>query len=212
MSSESSAGGKVNRNQRRFDRSEIVYDAAAKRFCDQGYATTSLQEIADDVGILKSSLYYYFETKEDLLFAIIKRNHERIINGNFAWRGLRDKPLEALESFVQGHMRQFLANRTESEVFVRDFRSLSPERAAEIMKSQAGYDHDFRTLVEAAIEEGTVRPGVTPLYASRAVFGMANWIYYWYNPASKTSADEVVAELSEYAMASLLARPRGAPA
>ncbi|WP_447646867.1 TetR/AcrR family transcriptional regulator [Nocardioides zeae] len=179
-------------------------DAAAEIFRRKGYDATSLQEIADEVGILKGSMYHYIATKEDLLFAIIQRNHERIITGNQGWRALADDPVAALRSFVSGHIRLSLENRTDSVVFVRDFRALSPDRAAAIVQRQHDYDHDFRALVSVAVAAGLLRPGVTPAFAARAVFGMANWIHHWFDPAGSLPAEDVVRELSDYALASLL--------
>lgn len=192
-------------SQRRFDRTEIIIDAAAEIFRRKGYDAASLQEIADEVGILKGSIYHYIDTKEDLLFAIIQRNHERIITGNQGWRAVHDDPVEALSSFISGHIRESLAHPTDSIVFVRDFRALSPDRAAEIVKQQHDYDKDFRVLVERACEEGLLRDGVTPEFAARAVFGMANWVHYWYDADGPLSADAVVTELATYAVASLMA-------
>jgi len=191
--------------QRRFDRTELVIDAAAEIFRRKGYDAARLQDIADEVGILKGSIYHYIETKEDLLFAIIQRNHQRIIAENQQWREVEGDPVAALQSFIEGHIRQALQHPTDSVVFVRDFRALSAERAAEIITMETDYDGDFRTLVSRAIEDGRLRAGVTPAFASRAVFGMVNWMPYWYAAEGKLSADRVVDELSTYAMASLLA-------
>ena len=196
--------GQARKPQRRFDRTEILIDTAADIFRRKGYAATSLQEIADAVGILKGSIYHYIETKEDLLFAIIERNHALIIEGNQGWREVED-PVEALRSFIEGHMRYSLQNPIDSIVFVRDFRALSEERAAEITRRESAYDQEFRSLVKKALDAGRLREGVTPAFASRAVFGMTNWTHYWYQSAGRLSVDKVVGELSTYAMASLLA-------
>lgn len=195
----------VKRPQRRFDRTELIIDAAAEIFRRKGYDATSLQEIADEVGILKGSMYHYIETKEDLLFAIIQRNHERIITENQAWREVENDPVGAIRAFIVGHMRNSLEHRTDSVVFVRDFRALSEERAAEIVHTQHDYDQDFRRLVQEAVDAGALREGVTPTFAARSVFGMANWIHYWYDPDGSMPAEEIVRELSGYALASLLA-------
>lgn len=202
MKNRTSAGKAERKPQRRFDRTEIIIDTAADIFRRKGYDATSLQEIADEVGILKGSIYHYIDTKEDLLFAIVERNHALIIEGNQAWREESD-PVAALRSFIEGHMRLSLQNPTDSIVFVRDFRALSEERAAEITRRESAYDKDFRTLVQKALDTGQLREGVTPAFAARAVFGMSNWIHYWYQPSGRLSADKVVTELSTYAMASL---------
>lgn len=195
--------GRVNTNQAQFNRMGLIIDAAATRFRDQGYAATKLSEIAEDVGILKGSLYHYIDTKEDLLFAIIDRNHERIINGNYLWRDLRDDPMAALESFVREHIRNYLANRVDSEVYIRDFRALGGPRKDKILAAQAQYDGDFRDLVESAHAAGLLRPDVTPGYASRAVFGIANWMLFWYDADGSDSVDTVLGRLTRYALASL---------
>ncbi len=199
--------GKAERKpQRRFDRTEIIIDTAADIFRRKGYDATSLQEIADEVGILKGSIYHYIDTKEDLLFAVIERNHALIIEGNQGWREHED-PVDALRSFIQGHMRLSLQSPTDSIVFVRDFRALSEERASEITRRESAYDKDFRGLVQKAVDAGRLREGVTPAFAARAVFGMSNWIHYWYQSGGRLSAEKVVTELSTYAMASLMAAP-----
>lgn len=194
---------KGRRPQRRFDRTEIIIDTAAEIFRRNGYDATGLQEIADAVGILKGSMYHYIDTKEDLLFAIIKRNHDRIIGGNQEWREIED-PVQALRSFVEGHIRRSLESPTDSVVFVQDFRALGPARAAEIREAEADYDRDFRALVERALDAGVLREGVEPAFASRAVFGMVNWIHYWYSPDGDLAVDEIAEELATYALASLM--------
>ncbi|MFB8388296.1 TetR/AcrR family transcriptional regulator [Microbacterium sp. NPDC055910] len=191
------------REGRRFDRYEILIDTAADLFRTNGYDATSLQQIADKVGILKGSLYYYIDTKEDLLFAIIQRNHERIIQGNSEWRSITDDPLAAIRSFVEGHMRCTMGNVTYSEVFIRDFRSLSEVHSKEIRHAQEEYDHEFRALIRVAADAGLLRDGVEPSFASRAIFGMSNWIFYWFRPGGELTREDVVAKMSEYAMASL---------
>lgn len=189
--------------RRRFDRTELIIDTAADMFKRKGYTATSLQDIASAVGLLKGSIYHYIDSKEDILFAIIKRNHDRIIDNNLKWKQV-DDPLEAIDSFIRGHILHTLSNTTDSEVYLREFRSLSSERAESITKAQDAYDHQFRDLVKQAIRQGLLRPGVTPEFAARAVFGMANWTLYWYNAKGTLSTSDVVEELSSYAMASLL--------
>ena len=163
------------------------------------------------MGILKGSLYHYIDTKEDLLFAIIDRNHERIINGNQEWRAVRDDPMAALESFVRGHISHYLANRVESEVYIRDFRALSAERKERIRAAQADYDGAFRGLVEQAHAAGLLRPDVTPGYASRAVFGIANWMLFWYDADGPDDVGTVLDQLTRYALASSALRVIAGP-
>jgi AcrR family transcriptional regulator len=192
------------RTPRRFDRYEVLINSAAEIFRTNGYDATSLQQIADDVGILKGSLYHYIDTKEDLLFAIIQRNHEHITQREPEWREYEDDPIAAIRVFIEGHMRAALWNPTFSEVFIRDFRALTAERAKEIRSTQEAYDTEFRGLIGRAADAGLLRKDVEPAFAARAVFGMTNWISYWYHPGGSLSPEDVVHKLSAYAMASLM--------
>src|SRR5690242_21930048 len=60
-------------------RQQEIVEAAARVFHEKGYESTSIQDIADAVGILKGSLYYYITSKEDLLFEIIRGVHEEAL-------------------------------------------------------------------------------------------------------------------------------------
>src|ERR1700757_1955455 len=57
-----------------------IIAAAGDAFRRKGYANVSIQEIADSVGLLKGSLYYYIDSKEDLLFAVISELDGRALN------------------------------------------------------------------------------------------------------------------------------------
>lgn len=193
---------KQARTAKRFDRYEVLIEAAADIFQRQGYDATSLQQIADAVGILKGSVYHYIDTKEDLLYAIIERNHDQITQNNSQWRELVQDPMAALESFIAGHLRESMRNPVYTSVFIRDFRALSSERSQVIRKTQDAYAAEFRDLVVAARDQGRLRSDVEPAWASRAVFGMTNWVSYWFKPGA--DVETAVSQMTRYALASLM--------
>src|ERR1700744_339601 len=59
-------------------REREVLDAATKVFSSRGYADASVQDIADELGILKGSLYHYIDSKEDLLFRLLEETHDEV--------------------------------------------------------------------------------------------------------------------------------------
>src|SRR3954462_14482671 len=56
-------------------RDDEVLAAAARVFYEHGYADASVQDVAEELGILKGSLYHYISTKEDLLFRLLSETH-----------------------------------------------------------------------------------------------------------------------------------------
>lgn len=176
---------------------------AAKLFRAQGYDATSLQDLADVVGIQKGSIYHYIDTKEDLLFEIIEIVHARTEEGNSAWRDVDGDALTKVRAFVEGHLRVSVENLEYAEVFFRDSRALSAPRAAEIVKARDRYESDLRKLIAAAVKEGSTRPGLDASLATRVVFGMMNWIYLWYRADGPLSVNQLVSQIADFAVASL---------
>src|SRR3954451_11837461 len=85
-------------------RERQIIDAATRIFQERGYDATTIQAIADDVGILKGSLYYYIETKEDLLFRISEEVHMGLA-ANLDTAEAEGDPLERLRTFIASHVR-----------------------------------------------------------------------------------------------------------
>src|SRR4030095_17061442 len=68
----------LKREDRRSGRQDVILDAASRLFSARGYHATSVQDIADAVGILKGSLYHHFESKEAILYRIVKEPIARL--------------------------------------------------------------------------------------------------------------------------------------
>ncbi|HWK29585.1 MAG TPA: TetR/AcrR family transcriptional regulator [Solirubrobacter sp.] len=181
--------------------------AAADIFRRKGYDATSLQDIADAVGIQKGSLYHYIDTKEDLLFAIIKDTHDRTLKGNSRWRTIEGDALARLRVFIEDHARVSMKHGRSTSIYFRDARALSRARRDEIMTARDEYESALRSLIEQAQAEGTVNPKLNPRLATFAIFGMINWLYQWYRPSGALSPDTIARSLADQALASLTAEP-----
>jgi AcrR family transcriptional regulator len=91
------------------DKKKQILEAAIQCFADKGYQATSIQEIADTLGIAKGSLYFYFKSKEDLLVSICRYYFERI-TVRF-WETMEDSqltPREKLMAQVIENYEQFI--------------------------------------------------------------------------------------------------------
>ncbi|MEX2460652.1 MAG: TetR/AcrR family transcriptional regulator [Paenibacillaceae bacterium] len=81
------------------DKKKQILEAAIKCFADKGYQATSIQEIADSLGIAKGSLYFYFKSKEDVLVSICKYYFERIVLK--FWETMEDSSLSPREKLLR---------------------------------------------------------------------------------------------------------------
>ena len=117
------------------DHGEQILDAAATIFAEKGYDATSIQDIAESVDILKGSLYYYVNSKEDLLYEVIEEVHEAGL-ANMQVQQAADEttaPLDRLRRLVVEHVTYNAENVEKIAVFFHDFRSLTDERRERLL-------------------------------------------------------------------------------
>lgn len=190
----------------RTGRAAEIRRTAARIFHEKGYDATSIQDIADAVGILKGSLYYYIDTKEDLLFDVIKAAHEQGLRDVAVWRDSDARPAVKLRAAIECHVASNLNNLAGVGVFFQDFRSLGPERRAEIVQDRDFYDHTLLGLVEKGQMEGEFNPDVNPKLAVMAMLGMMNWVYQWYRPGGSLSATDVATAFADLVLGGLASR------
>jgi TetR/AcrR family transcriptional regulator, cholesterol catabolism regulator len=190
-----------------------IYDAAGRIFHEKGYEATSIQDVADAVGILKGSLYYYIDSKEDLLFGIIDEVHRDSLASLERWKRIDGDALVKLRAFITGHVIANARNLTKMGVFFHDFRSLSEERRARIVEERDVYDRFLRDLIREGQREGVIVAEADAKLSAMAILGMMNWIYQWWRPDGPSTAEQVAEEFSDLVLSGLCVRdgqPRSA--
>jgi TetR/AcrR family transcriptional regulator, cholesterol catabolism regulator len=185
--------GATNRRPRD-DRWEDLLRVSAAVFAQQGYSATSLQSIAERIGILKGSLYYYINSKEDLLFEIIHGVLDQAITGLEELAAAPKPAVERLHDAIVFHVKYLIQKHTETTVFLHEFQRLSRQRRRQI--PSARYEEIFKQLIEEAQAEKSIRPELDPVIAARLVLGATNWIYRWYRPTEVTNPDKLSEEIA----------------
>ncbi len=158
---------------------EEIVQAAVELFEKKGYHATSVQDIADAVGLQKGSLYHYISGKEDLLLGLAQRaitefnqRMERILSSE---RSAQDKMKEALSM----HLELITHDVQLSTVLLRESVALG-ERPQQVVKEATDLYLDLWTrLLAEGIEAGEFRPG-NPRLTALAILGACNWVFRWY--------------------------------
>jgi AcrR family transcriptional regulator len=187
---------------------EIV-DAAALVFQQKGYEAATTADIAEKVGMLKGSLYYYIESKEDLLFAIIQEVHDVFLAIEQETRELPGDPASRLRHFVEGHVANNARESVRSTVFHREFHALSPLRRAFIVSERDNYDHFLRELVAQGQAAKVFCPDLDPKMTAIGMLGMMNHVYQWYRPGGRLTPEEVGQKYADLLLGALVCTPRG---
>ena len=132
------------------ERRREIIDAAAAIFTEKGYAATSIQDVADAVDILKGSLYYYIDSKDDLLYEVIQEVHEGGLENLERAKLYEGTALEKIRGFVWNHITYNAENLTKIAVFFHDFMNLSEERRDHIQPTACSSMNN-RVLSESAV-------------------------------------------------------------
>jgi TetR/AcrR family transcriptional regulator, cholesterol catabolism regulator len=157
--------------------------AASDVFAEKGYRGATLKDIADRLGMLKGSLYYYIETKEDLLFEILRRSH---LNGVAFVQESEDEaratPPERLEKLVRRWMEGLKSIPSDWAVSEGDLRHLHGERRREIVSLRSRIASVAENIIEAGIADGSFTSGVDPYVATATLYRVLNTTTSWYHP------------------------------
>ena len=180
-----------------------IFAAAAEIFHEKGYDASTTQDIADKVGILKGSLYYYIDTKEDLLFELIVDAHERSMEIVEATREMDGPAIERIRYFLRENARRYAENPAQASISAAELRSLSPERRAVITQQRDVFTHFLRSLIVEGQAEGSVCPDRSPKLLASLILTMAGSLREWFRSEGPIPIDALADELSDFAVTGL---------
>jgi AcrR family transcriptional regulator len=177
---------------------ERILQAAAQLFAAQGYANTTMAQIVRALGVTKPFVYYYFRDKQEIFETLSWRPAVDCFTAlDFAAgdpRRASEKVIEGIERLIRAtishHPCAFFAYR-EPQVY-------RPEYIA-AQKKLAHHFYDLLCpLLEEARRDGDLDFTETKITALAAC-SLPGFLYSWYRPDGRLSADEVVAELTKLA-------------
>lgn len=171
-----------------------ILEAAAAIFHEKGYSAATLQDIADRVGILKGSIYYYIKTKPDLLESLLVQVHEEglaMVRENAAVPG---NALDKLASIIRGYVTYIIENQAKSAVYIHEVQRLPPAHRNRILQ-----DHTLRNEVQSLLEQGQhdglVRKTLHPRLATQSMLSGLNSIYQWYRPETSRPPEILISHM-----------------
>jgi len=163
---------------------------SAQIFAQCGFQRASIRDISCATGVSLSGLYYYFESKQELLYLIQKNAFNSIVQSlTTRLEGLHD-PQARLRLLVQNHLEYFLAYPCEMRVLSHEEDALDEPFRKEIAAIKRSYYNQAREIFEQVVAE---LPDTTlnPRLAILTLFGMMNWVYQWHNPELDPGAEEL---------------------
>jgi len=182
-----------------------IIEAATRIFSERGYHAASMAEIADAVGIRKASLYHHVRKKEDLLFAIHEQLIDVLIAETMTVSSSSESPAEKVRELLHVTMRFIGDNREGVTVFLSERHAVTGERWQALVIKRDFYERMVTQIITEGRSSGAF-VDLPPEIVTKALLGMANWGYTWFQKDGPLSADEVAEVFTAVALGGLEAR------
>lgn len=168
--------------QSKYDQKLVhVLKTSAGVFADKGYHSTSMRDISRAAKMSLSGLYYYFKSKEELLFLIQDYCFSTVIDDCRRLLEGVDDPVRRLKLLIENHLNYFVNNMNEMKVLSHEANSISRDMFRKVNNKKRQYVDLVMNLLGEIARENRVDE-VDIRVAAFSLFGMMNWIYNWYDP------------------------------
>ncbi|MFD5812178.1 TetR/AcrR family transcriptional regulator [Rhodococcus aetherivorans] len=177
---------------KRRNRDSEVMAAAIRLIYEKGYDGASLQDVANEVGVLKGSLYYYFASKEDLLVRIMKESHAQVED---IYRGIEAQdlsPLDKLLSLLGALMTWYLDHTPRVAIYFNERHRLSGERLQEVDAEGRRFEQMIQSYLLEAQRAGEINDQIDTKLAVRFIIGALNSVPMWYRPGHGLSKKKII--------------------
>lgn len=187
------------------NKKEEIMRCAIKLFFAKGFYETSMEDICNCAGITKGTLYYYINSKDELLFEIHDRYITAVIKrAEGVLKKLKNmSSKEKIKGIIEVHARVMHDFKDEITVFFKEMDALSPERFKLIADKREEYFNLVYRVIEDGISKGEFK-NINPKIVCLSLLGMLNWMYQWYNPKGKLNVEEIAEIMKEVILNGIL--------
>ena len=176
-----------------------LLQGAAYLFHKQGYAKTTVRELANFIGIQSGSLFHHFKSKDDILANVMHEtiiyNHARLIDAIQQ----SQEPEQQLKNLIKAELISISGDTGSAmAVLVYEWFALSKERQDELLKLRNDYEELWFGVIRQLRDQGKIQHN--PFIWRRLLGGAIAWTVTWYNPNGKMSMDELTETVWEMAL------------
>jgi TetR/AcrR family transcriptional regulator, cholesterol catabolism regulator len=191
-------------SETRYDRrlAEILTHAT-EVFCKKGYEGASMRDLSRETGMSLAGLYYYFGSKERLLYLIQRHTFTTIVERLKTRLQGMDDAEERVRMFILNHLEYFLANQAAMKVLSHEDEVLKNDFGSEVASIKRAYYRICVGLLDALKQERKLH--FSSRLAVLSLFGMMNWIYTWHNPRVDADAETIAREMGDIFLCGVMA-------
>lgn len=170
---------------------QAIYEAGLQLIYRHGYEAMSLRDLAAAVGIQQGSLYNHIDTKQSLLFNLVRNHLEQLIQSLDDALANVSGAEPRLRAFVHFHVHYHMVRRAEVFVVNNELRSLEPENYTKIVAMRREYEARLAAILEEGIREG-IFAELDVAVTTYILIGMLTGICDWYRADGRLSEQAIL--------------------
>ncbi len=178
------------------NKEEKIFAQAVRIFKEKGYHATSVQDIADAVGLQKGSLYHYISSKEELLLKIFERSTGALTQRLQEIRDSDHSPTEKVQHAIAAHLVALTTQLDLYTVYLSERRVLTGRIHSQVRTEAERTARLLEQIIQEGIDSGEFRE-IDSKMAAHAILGMCNWLYQWYSPTGRLTAEQIASIFSD---------------
>lgn len=169
---------------------ELIFDKAAFLFYRNGYAATSVRDIAQAVGLEPSSLYSHMKSKSELLSTICMSCADQFDTGIKEIQSQKLDPRSFVEAIIDLNIHIATNNTTAITVFSSDWRHLEGESRKTFIEKRSYYEQSIIAELKKGAKDGVFQKA-NPEFLLNSIISSMTWVFRWYRSAKKDQVPEV---------------------
>ena len=167
--------------EEQFRRRKEIFDASVHLFLDKGFNETSMREIAKAAGVGKSTLYDYFNSKDEILISYFEDEIQKITARAQQINQQDLSVSEKLRQIMEMHLAYLVDNRLLYLKLTVEAQRLALGSQQQIQVARHAYQDMLRSLIEEGIQKGEFRE-INPLFAARSIFTLLSTAVFTSRP------------------------------
>jgi AcrR family transcriptional regulator len=190
---------------------ERILEAAVDLFYAHGYENTTLDAVAERLGVTKPFIYSYYKSKGELLSEICQRGIRAALDEMDRVLAMDFDPAERLRRLGEAFTLAVLRSQQHIAIFAREEKNLSANDFKRISDLRREFDRKLNDLLQEGCKAGIFHLKDCEM-AALAIGGMVSWAYVWYRSSGRLDPPEIAARLAELMLSLVGASERSAPA
>ena len=175
---------------RNLQKTEEIYQVIARLFAYRGYHSTSMREIARELGMNQSSLYHYFASKQDILFTLMNDAMDDVLAILEEISSTDLLPEDRLNRVLSFYTQYYAGDQERLILLINEMNSLNEEYRSILVGKQRRYVQLIKSILEELAAQDKIKQ-IDPAIATFAFFGMVHYTIKWYHKDGPVALEQL---------------------